>query len=179
MWCTSRRLQLNFDKTEMIWFGSRSNLAKLQRINLSLQVRTSNIHPSSVVQDLGVYMDSERTMKEHVAKIAAVCFYHIRRLRQVRRRIGQEVTQQLVLALIMSKLDYCNSVLAGLPTSTLQPLQRVQNAAARARPMFGLSRSDHVTPTLIQLHWLPVSYRIKLSCVASSTSSTTVAARRI
>jgi len=89
MWCTSRRLQLNFDKTEMIWFGSRSNLAKLQRINLSLQVGTSNIQPSSVVRDLGVYMDSERTMKEHVAKIAAVCFYHIRRLRQVRRRIGQ------------------------------------------------------------------------------------------
>jgi len=73
-------------------------------------------------------------------------------MHQVRRRIGQEVTQQLVLALIMSRLDYCNSELAGLPTSTLQPLQRVQNAAAR---------SDHVTPTLIQLHWLPVSYRIQ------------------
>ena len=50
-------------------------------------------------------------------------------------------------------------MLAGLLTSTLQPLQRVQNAAARL--VFGLSRSDHVTPTLIQLHWLPVSYRIK------------------
>jgi len=104
-------------------------------------------------------MDSELTMKEHVAKIAAARFYHIRRLRQVRRRIGREVTQQLVLALIMSRLDYFNSVLAALPTSTLQPLQRVQNAATRL--VFGLSRSDHVTPTLIQLHWLPVSYRIK------------------
>jgi len=104
-------------------------------------------------------MDSELTMKEHVAKITAACFYDIRRLRQVRRRIGQEVPQQLVLALIMSKLDYCNSVLAGLPTSTLQPLQRVKNAAARL--VFGLSRFDHVTPTLIQLHWSSVSYRIK------------------
>jgi len=120
--CASRRLQLNDEKTEMIWFGSRSDLAKLQRINLSLQVGTSNIQPSSVVRDLGVYMDSELTMKKHVAKIAAACFYHIRHLRQVRRRIGQEVTQQLVLALIISRLDYCNSVLAGLPTSTLQPL---------------------------------------------------------
>ena len=80
-WCTSRRLQPNDDKTEMIWFGCRSNLAKLQCINLSLQVGTSNIQPSSIIRDLGVYMDSELTMKEHVAKIAAACFYHIRRLR--------------------------------------------------------------------------------------------------
>jgi len=58
----------------------------------ALQVGTSNIQPSSVVRDLVVYMDSELTMKEHVAKIAAACFYHIRRLRQVRRRVGQEVT---------------------------------------------------------------------------------------
>ena len=81
---------------------------------------------------LGVYMDcggntlrigpAELTMKQHVAKIAAACFYHIRRLRQVRYRVGQEVTHQLVLALIISRLDYCNSVLATLPTSTLQPL---------------------------------------------------------
>jgi len=80
----------------MIWFGSfgwRSNLAKLQRINMSLQVGTVSIQPSSVVRDLGVYMDSELTMKEHVAKIAAACLYHIPRLRQVRRRVGQEVTQ--------------------------------------------------------------------------------------
>jgi len=76
---------------------------------------------------------------------AAACFYHIRSLRQVHCRISQEVTQQLVLVVS--------------PTSTLQPLQCIQNAAARQ--VFGLSRSDHVTPTLIQLHCLPVSYRIK------------------
>ena len=61
-WCASRRLQLNDDKSEMIWFGSRSNLAKLELINMSLQVGTSNIQPSSVVRDLGVYMDSQLTM---------------------------------------------------------------------------------------------------------------------
>jgi len=90
---------------------------------------------------------------------------YIRRLRQIRRRVGQEVTQQLVLALLMSMLDYCNSMLAGLPMSTLEPLQRVQNAAARL--VLCLGRFDHVTPSLIQLHWLQVSYRIKfrLCCV--------------
>ena len=107
-------------------------------------------------------MDSELTMKEHVAKIAAACFYDIRRLRQVRRRMARKSHSSWPV-LIMSRLDYCNSVLAGLPTSTLQPLQRVQNAAARL--VFGLSRSKHVTPTMIQLHWLPVSYKFKLCCL--------------
>ena len=78
-------------------------------------------------------------MKQHLARTAAACFYHIRRLRQIRRRVGQEVTQQLVLVLLMPSLDYCNSVLAGLPMSTLKPLQHVQNAAIRLE--FGLGRS--------------------------------------
>ena len=54
---------------------------------------------------------------------------------------------------------YCNSLLAGLPQSTLAPLQRVQNAAARL--VFELGARDHVTASLIQLHWLPVHWRIQ------------------
>jgi len=73
----------------------------------------------------------ELSLRQHVTKIATSCFYQLRRLRQVRRRAGREVITRLVglLALIISKLDYCNSVLAGLPTSTLDVLQKVQNAA--------------------------------------------------
>ena len=54
-------------------------------------------------------------MKAHVAKVTSACYYHLRRLRQIRRRVGAEVTTQLVLALVMSRLDYCNAVLAGVP----------------------------------------------------------------
>jgi len=59
---------------------------------------------------------------------------------------------------VISRLDYCNSVLAGLPASTLVPLQRVQNAAARL--VLNRDRWSHITPALQQLHWLPVKYRI-------------------
>jgi len=68
-----------------------------------------------------------RTMLDRTTEVRVT----LRRLKQIRRLVDQEVTAQLVSAFILSRLDYCNAVLAGLPRSTLDPLQRVQNAAAR------------------------------------------------
>jgi hypothetical protein len=97
----------------------------------TVQVGSEFIEPSTVVRYLGVHLDAELNMKRHFATVAASCFYHLRRIRQIRRRVGTEVTTQLVLAFITPRLDYCNSVLTGLPQVTLEPLQRVQNAAVR------------------------------------------------
>ena len=103
-------------------------------------------------------------MKQHVTRIASNCFYQLRRLRQIRSIVGKEVTSQLISAFMLTRLDYCNSLLAGLPRSTIAPLQRVQNAAARL--VLNLVFRDHVTPALQQLHWLPVEYRIKYKLCA-------------
>jgi len=157
-WCASMRLQLNPSKTEVIWFGTKASLKKMENMDLALHVGNDVIKPTSVVRDLGVLLDSELSMKKHIAKVASVCFYHLRRLKQVRRILGQQTTTSLVSAFVLSRLDYCNSVLAGLPKSSIAPLQRVQNAAARL--ICGLRSRDHVTPALSQLHWLPVAYRI-------------------
>jgi len=92
-------------------------------------------------------------MKSHISQIVRTCFYHLRRLLAVRRRLEQEITACLVSALVLSRLDYCNALLAELPASTLAPLQRVMHTAARL--VCGLSPRDHVTSALRSLHWLP------------------------
>jgi hypothetical protein len=107
-------------------------------------------------RDLGVFFYSDFTMKPHISKLARVCYYHLRRIRQLRHHVDQPVLMQLASA----RLDYCNVVLSGLPASAIAPLQRVQNAAARLA--FDLRPRDHVTPALIQLHWLHVIFRIRL-----------------
>ena len=65
----------------------------------------------------------------------------------------------LISAFVLSRLDYCNVLLSGPPMSTIRPLQRVQNAAARLA--LGLSPRDHVSDALKKLHWLPVTHRIQ------------------
>ena len=97
-------------------------------------------------------------MKHHVNKIASACFYHIRRLRQIRHHVSREVLKQLLASLVLSCLDYCNAILAGLRASTLMPLQRAQNDAARLA--LGLDRRSSITTALRDLHWLPVKHRI-------------------
>ena len=87
------------------------------------------------------------------------CFFHLRRIRSVRRQLGRDVTAKLVTTFVLSRLDHCNAVLAGLPAMTLTPLQRVLHAAART--VLDLKLHDHVTLALRELHWLPITERIQ------------------
>ena len=67
--------------------------------------------------------------------------------------------QRFLSTFFISRLDYCNAVPAGLPTSTLAPLQRALNAAARL--MVGTVAGDRVGDVMRSLHWLPIAYRIR------------------
>ena len=73
-------------------------------------------------------------------------------------KISNCAKKSLVIALVFSRLDYCNSVLAGVPANLIRRLQSVQNAATRL--IFGIRRSDHITDALASLHWLRVPERI-------------------
>ena len=91
-------------------------------------------------------------MKVHVNKLASICYYHLRRLFQLRSFVSQDVMKHLVTALVLAHIDSCNSVLVNLPASTIAPLQRVRNTAARL--VLGLKRRAHITPALKKLHWI-------------------------
>ena len=157
--CSSRQLQLNPDKMELIWFGSRANLAKLRQLDTNLSLCSVVVKPVDSVRDLGVILDSELSMSQHIEKISSTCFFHLRRIRKLRLVLDSSSMQRLLSAFIMSRLDYCNAVLAGLPANTFAPLQRALNAAARL--MDGIVAGDRVSDVMRSLHWLPIAYRIR------------------
>jgi len=93
----------------------------------------------------------------------------LHRQKQIRRLVGKAVTAQLVLAFILSRLDYCNALLEGLPRATIEPLLRVQNAAAHL--VLNLRLRYHVTPALSNsIHWLPVASRINFQTLLADAS---------
>ncbi len=87
------------------------------------------------------------------------CEWRVHNIRKIRPFLTPHVAQLLTQALVISRLDYCNALLAGLPSCTIKPLQMIQNAAAWL--VFSVPKRAHVTPVFISLHWLPVSARIK------------------
>jgi len=96
-------------------------------------------------------------MRDHVSRLAQTCF-SLTQSTLSASSVGQDVTERLVCALVLSRLDYCNVVHAGLPTSTLAPLQRVLRVAARV--VLDLKPRDHISSALRELHRLPISERV-------------------
>ena len=104
-------------------------------------------------------VDSMLSMETHMNKVCSSGFYYLHNLRRLRRYLSQDCLVTLIHAFVTSRLDYCNSLMYGLPQCQISKLQRVQNAAARIA--LDLSKFCHIIPALRQLHWLPVVKRIQ------------------
>jgi hypothetical protein len=156
-WLTLNRLTVNPSKTEYLLIGTSQQRSKV--MNSSIAFRGTSITPSSHARNLGVEFDSDHSFNHHISNICRSSYYQIRQLRQIRSSLDITSAKLLANALVSSKLDYCNSLLYNLPNSSLNRLQHVQNSLARA-VVPSTKRSDHITPTLIKLHWLPLKQRI-------------------
>ena len=103
-------------------------------------------------------------MDKHISSVVKTCFHQLHKFRHIRSFIPKSAAITFANAFIHSRIDYCNSILYGLPKYSLHRLQKVQNSVA---PI--VTRTSHltyITPILKSLHWLPVKYRInfKLCC---------------
>ena len=107
---------------------------------------------------LGVTLDSDMTTSAQLTMMCRSLHLQLRKIGSIRHYLTVEASKTLVTSLILSRIDYCNSILAGLPANRLQKLQAIQNCAARM--VCRKPKSSHVTPLLITLHWLPIQQRI-------------------
>jgi hypothetical protein len=130
-WMGSNRLKMNPDKTQVIWLGSRQQLATFDTLAPLRLHDGTLVTPSTSVRNLGVIFDSELLLVDHVNSVTRSCFYQLRQLRFARRSLTREMAELLVHAFISSRLDYCNSLLYGASAHVTRKLQAVLNAAAR------------------------------------------------
>ena len=169
-WMTENRLKLNSEKTEFILIGTRQQLKKMEYN--SIRIGDDTVMAKPCIRNLGIWMDSELKMVDHVHHIQRVCYMNLRELRSIRKYLTVNATRSLVQAMVMSHLDYGNSLLYGINDGLLDKLQKVQNSAARL--VLGLRKYDHIEQGRRNLHWLPVRYRIlfKIAAITYKVLST-------
>ena len=156
-WMCQHQLKMNEDKTEYLVISSKQMATKIQPV--PLVIGNHDITPSSSAKSLGVVLDSHVSMEAHISTICKSSYLQLQNISKLRKYLDRDSLECLVHAFITSKLDYCNSLLYGLPASQLNRLQRIQNTAARI--LTGTHRYEHIRPVLQELHWLPVDKRVE------------------
>ena len=154
-WFANAGQQFNENKTEAILISSVKNAPSIS----SIKVGNVEVKLSNSLKCLGITVDKHLDMDKQVKTVAKNCFYYLRKLHSLQNFVDFETRIVLVRCLIMSRLDYCNSILNGLGMKKLSILQRVQNRACRfvyrLHPWCSVSIHTH------DLHWLSIYMRIR------------------
>jgi len=109
-------------------------------------------------RNLDIIIDSQLSIDAHAAAFCRSGYYQLRQLHTVTRSLTTAAAETVVHVFIVNRLDYCNCLLYGVADMLMRRLQSVQNAAVQL--VTGLCCCDHITPTLRQLHRLPVQQRV-------------------
>ena len=156
-WTVFNKLQLNQEKTEVLLISSpRLDVSAFPD---SVTIVDHVIRYSDSARNLGVMFDCNLSMNDHVNKVCQTCYFEIKNIAAIRHVLTFDATKRLITSFVLSRLDYCNSLLFGAHQDLIDKLQKVMNAAARM--ICRSSRREHITPLLVELHWLPVSSRIE------------------
>ena len=98
-------------------------------------------------------------LKEHIANMVKSCYFQPRSIAKIRKFLSEYTAIKLCHAFIASRLDCLNSLSYKIPKYMLEKLQKIQNSTARL--ILRLTKADHITPSLVKLHWLPIPEHIQ------------------
>ena len=112
-WMSANRLKLNPDKTEFMRCATARRLPQLAKEVVTFG--NSSILPATTVRNLGVVVDQKLSFQSHVNKTVSSCFYQLRRLKSSVKALPFETAKTLVNSFVISRINYCNSILAGAP----------------------------------------------------------------
>ena len=155
-WMDEMRLKMNPAKTEFIYFGFAKQLTKCTIDNLD--IAGDLIQRTDLIHYLGAWLDAGLMFKHHITKKCQTAMMNFVRIKSIRHLLDVNTTSSLYLSLCISHIDYCNSLLYGLPQVSLQKLQRVQNMCVCL--VLRIRYMDSATSGLRDLPWLPVKQRI-------------------
>jgi len=147
-WMGCNMLKLNSEKTKFIMLASKKSPDRNMTPTLPWHFRNINI--SSYARSLGVIFDSALSFSKHIDSIIKSCNFYIRNIGRIRQFLSKKACERLAVALVTSRLDYCNSLLNGLSQTHMLRLQRVQNTSARL--ICRIKKFEHISTSLQSLH---------------------------
>ena len=155
-WTKKLYLKLNPEKTQAIIMGHKRLLSSVNECEVcSVKVNSTEIHYSSVVKNLGVYMDKHLDWSKQVASTCKKVFSIIHTLQRVKIFLPTSLRKTLVQTLVMPHFDYGDVLLTDLNSDLTTRLQRAHNMCVRF--IFNIRRYDHITPSFEALNWVPLT----------------------
>ena len=128
-WMEENQLKMNDAKTEFIVLGITDNLRKNTLDNI--EIGNTIIHQTSKTKFLIVHLDEKLSLKDHAQNRLKKVNYNLRLIHNIWKYININTTKMLLSTLVLSQLDYVNSILSKAPTATIKPYQTIQNFASR------------------------------------------------
>ena len=175
-WMNINKLKLNDNKTELMLCLNTRSLKDSKSVTLN--VNDQNMESSKVINNLGVLLDFDLSMSAQVSQLCKNMPFQLYKISSIRHYLTESAAITLVTTRVLSRLDYCNSLLAGISFEHLSKLQLIQKITTHPKPCCQINKEkkkrDHATSILKELHWLPVKQRIqyKVPCFVTNVKMT-------